>query len=524
MGTGPAGLPPDVPGFTGRDAELRQLDQLIGEPAGGEGAGCGGVPSAALLTGPPGTGKTALAVHWAHRAAHRFPGGLLYATLGRYGEDEEAAATHELMERFLLALGVPAAHLPAARADRAALYRRVLTGRRVLVVLDDLPAPGWIRAFLPSPGPGAVLATSRTRAPGPSPAHTAVRIGLGPLPGPQAAELVAAVAGAERCAAEPGAVRRLSVLCEGLPLALRAAAGRLAASPGLSVRELADALADEDRRLDELAVPGASVRPRFARHHAFLPEGPARLFRRLGLLDLPDFPARAGGVLLGTSPAEAEELMGWLAEAGLLEIAGVGADGTPHFRFPPLLRCYARERAEWEEPREELHRARRRAASLAAEARAGDGLGPAPALHRLAAAQLRRERFGAAEESYRRLLRLARGRGDMRAEGYALLGIGETRVASGLFDEAEDDLGVALGAAERAGDTLLLARVHLALGRYCRILRRTGRAGRHLSAALRAFRRAGSLPGERQAAEELALLTERPGPRLLDLVPRQPVC
>lgn len=508
-----AQLPPDVMAFTGRAAELRCLDALVAGPTGPR------APYGVLLglvTGPAGAGKSGLAVHWAHRSAPAFPDGLLYADLAAH--DDGPAAVHALMGRFLRALGTPGPEIPEDPAGRAAFYRATLARRRVLVLLDNAPDPARVLPFLPGGGRSRVLATSRRQADHRAVAQGAVLVGLGPLPGPEAAALVGRIAGEERCTAEHEAVRRLCALCDGLPLALRIAAGRLAARPEWSVGLLAGRLADERRRLDELSLGGLDLRTSLGRSYHRVPADAARAYRTLALLETPDVTAWAAGVLLGVPAAVAEDLLERLAAANLLAYAGTGTDGIERYRFPGLLRLYARERAETEDPARDRQEARDRAGALLFGTRGGKRREAVRALCRLAGAHAGQERFARAAAAYREVLRLAREQGDPAGEAAALLGLGELAAADGHFDEADRRLRSALAAAAKADDLALTARAHLALGRQCRALHRPGPAARHLDAAVRAYRLLGSLPGELAASEELALLDTEPA---LDLVPHQ---
>ncbi|WP_414167338.1 BTAD domain-containing putative transcriptional regulator [Streptoverticillium reticulum] len=502
-----AQLPPDVLAFTGRGVELRSLDALVAERTGPR------APYGALVTGPAGVGKSGLAVHWAHRSAPAFPDGVLYADLAAH--DDGPAAVHALMGRLLRALGTP---VPEDPAGRATFYRATLARRRVLVLLDNAPDPSWVLPFLPGGGRSRVLVTSRRQADHTAVAQGAVLVDLGPLPGPEAAALVGRIAGEERCAAEQDAVRRLCALCDGLPLALRIAAGRLAARPEWSVGLLTGRLADERRRLDELSLGGLDLRTSLGRSYHRLPADAARAYRRLALLDTPDVTAWAAGVLLGMPVAAAEDLLERLAAVNLLTYAGTGTDGSERYRLPGLLRLYARERAETEDPAHDRQEARDRAGALLFGTRGGERREAVRALCRLAGAHARQERFTQAAAAYRQVLRLAREQGDPAGEAAALLGLGELAAADGHFDEADRRLRAALTAAATADDLALTARAHLALGRQCRTLHRTGPAARHLDAAVRAYRLLGSFPGELAASEELALLDAEPS---LDLVPRQ---
>ncbi|MEV8452725.1 BTAD domain-containing putative transcriptional regulator [Streptomyces sp. NPDC052095] len=325
-GAVPRLLPRGIRGFLGRDAELAELDRAAGA----------GVP--ALVTGAPGVGKTALALHWAHHAQSRYPGGTLFADLRGFGG--VPAEPSEVVREFLLALGVPAHGLPESAARAAALYRE-LTGRRaLLVVLDDARGSDQVRPLLPAGAGSAVLVTSRLRLGGLAVEELARPVRVDALAPAPAAELLAAAVGEDRAAAEPGAVDRLARLCDGLPLALRIAAAQLAARPRWRLADLAAELADEQRRLallslDDAEESGVAAALR-STVRGLAPEA-VRLFALLGVVPGPDLDRYAAAALLGRPPAVAAEALDRLAGAHLLTEHAPG-----RYAPPDLVRLYAR--------------------------------------------------------------------------------------------------------------------------------------------------------------------------------------
>ncbi|MEW1777190.1 helix-turn-helix domain-containing protein [Streptomyces sp. NPDC086777] len=207
----PAQLLSDVPAFTGRDTELRALDDHLAAAT-----------AICFLSGPAGVGKTALAVHWGHRVRDAFPDGQLYADL-RGSVPGAAPATTDILAAFLRALGVPGNDMPQAPDERAARYRTLLSGRRILVVLDDIASADQIRLLLPGTPRCPVLATGRGRLADLVARHGAHRIGLGPLPPGDALRLLRTLAG-DRVAADGHGATVLAERCGRLPLPLRAAA------------------------------------------------------------------------------------------------------------------------------------------------------------------------------------------------------------------------------------------------------------------------------------------------------------
>ncbi|MFD7864517.1 BTAD domain-containing putative transcriptional regulator [Streptomyces sp. NPDC057682] len=339
----PSELPPDVPGFAGREDELAALDSLM------DGTGEENVTPVGLITGVAGVGKTGLAMRWAHRVAERFPDGRLFADLRAYDEDHEATSSTEVLGRLLRSLGVPSQQVPAALEERVSLYRSVLASRSVLIVLDNVRTLAQIRPLLPGSGKCCVLVTSREQLEGLVTSPQRARVHLGALSEPEALRLLGHVVGTAKIDAVPGDSVRLAELCDRLPLALRIAAARLASKPHWTVRHLVARLSDERRRLDELSQGESQVRAGFALSYRYLPLDAARLYRRIGLLDAPDFTAWVGGALLDIDDLEAERLIEHLVDAQFLEVIGTDATGQLRYRFQNLLRLYARERAQEEE-------------------------------------------------------------------------------------------------------------------------------------------------------------------------------
>ncbi|MER7583692.1 BTAD domain-containing putative transcriptional regulator [Kitasatospora sp. NPDC097691] len=346
------GLPPPVSAFVGRESELASLDLLLDDES------RGGGPARGFVTGFPGVGKTGLALYWAHRVTEQFPDGQLYADLFGYDEHRSPAEPGDVLNRFLRSLRVPGERIPTAHDDRVSLYRAILAERRVLVILDNAHSFNQIRDLLPDGGRSCVVVTSREdQQDHLAVGHSRVRLRLDPLPEPDALALLGMIAGADRVTDDPDGARRLVRLCDRTPLALRIAAARLASKPHWNVRHLAARLANECWRLDELTAGDLEVRVSFGLSYRDLPVDVARMYRRLGLLAMPDFTAWVGGALLDMPPTQAENLIEHLVDAQLLEAAGTDATGALRYRFQTLLRLYARERAELEEQEAERREA-----------------------------------------------------------------------------------------------------------------------------------------------------------------------
>ncbi|MEU6088784.1 BTAD domain-containing putative transcriptional regulator [Streptomyces sp. NPDC047085] len=339
----PSELPPDVPAFTGRIEELAALQSLVA------GAGEGNTSTIGLITGAAGIGKSGLAMRWAFRAAEHFPDGQLFADLRGYDEHHEPVSAHDVLSRFLRSLGVPGEQIPDDLEERVALYRSVLTDRSVLIVLDNARAYAQVRPLLPGGGRCCVLVTSRDQMEELVTWPSQARVHLGLLSEPEAVELLTAIVGERRIAAAPEDVARLVELCDRLPLALRIAGARLASKPHWTAKYLVNRLTDERRRLDELSQGESQIRASLALSYKYLSEDAARLLRRLGLLDVPDFTAWVGAALLNKEVLDAELLIEDLVDAQFLEVVSVDATGQLRYRLHSLVRLYARECARKEE-------------------------------------------------------------------------------------------------------------------------------------------------------------------------------
>ncbi|MDH6132955.1 DNA-binding SARP family transcriptional activator [Kitasatospora sp. MAA4] len=338
----PAQLPLDPADFTGRSAELRALFRALGsgpEPTASRRATAVAV---AVISGPPGIGKTALAVHAAQRLREQFADGQLYASL--HGPDGRPRAADELLARLLADLGVEPGDLPGELEQRSALFRSVSAGRRLLLVLDDAQSAAQVAALLPGSAGCAVLVTARSRL-GELPGARTVL--LGRLAPAEAVRLLrrlvdGAGAGAGAVDAEQAAVEAVLAVCDGVPLALRAAAARVAARPGDGLVRLAGRLADERRRLAELSPGGRGVGGALASCGERLRRAPDGLagwlaFRRLSRLGPADYSPLAAAELLGVGEDRAEDLLDLLAEYGLLSRTAEGG-----YRLHPLAALFGR--------------------------------------------------------------------------------------------------------------------------------------------------------------------------------------
>ena len=351
----PAQLPAPSAAFTGRQSESAQLDRLL-EVAVSEAP----LPIAAL-SGTSGVGKTALAVHWANRVSGRFPDGRLFVDMRGYDDNEPPVTPMQALDRCLRALGVSSSHIPDGLEERAALYRGVLDGKRVLIVLDNVRSLPQALPLFPGRGNCCVVLTGRDSFDSMTGDYAVVRIGLKPLDPEQSGRMLARIAGPTYTQTAPEHAARLVDLCDGLPLALRIAGAYLVAKPHRSVAQLVGRLEDRCRRLDLLSPREGGVRAGIWLSYRELSPEAARLYRLLGLLPVRDFTAWAGAAVLDTDGERAEDLLEQLVEAQLLEVRPGVAGTAPRFGFHSLLRLFAWERAHAEEPRGERSAALERA-------------------------------------------------------------------------------------------------------------------------------------------------------------------
>jgi transcriptional regulator with XRE-family HTH domain/tetratricopeptide (TPR) repeat protein len=340
-GVGVRAFPRGIDDFVGREAELARLAVLADRAA-------TGLPVVVAVSGPPGAGKTTLALRAARGLAGRFPDGQLMLDLR--GLDDSPPDTAELMLRVLKALGVTDPDLAKAGPQgHPELYRQALAERRFLLVLDNARDGAQVRPLLPGAGVGMVVITSRRMLTGLESLH---RLPLGELSPAEAADFLTALVGQERADADPVALAEVAHRCAHLPLALRVAGNWLATRTGWTVRRLADRLALEERRLDTLAAGDLRVSAAFDLSYRQLTPPAARLFRLLSLVDGPDISAAGAAQLTGQPLFDTEDTLEELVETGLL---GTTQD---RYRLHDLLRLYARSRLHAEEPTDGIEASR----------------------------------------------------------------------------------------------------------------------------------------------------------------------
>ncbi len=328
----PAQLPAAVGDFTGRASFVAELGQQLAT-AGGR------VMVVSAVAGIGGVGKTTLAVQVAHHAREFFPDGQLYVDL--QGAGPSPAEPEAVLGAFLRALGIPDDSVPNSESERAALYRSLLDGRRILTLLDNARDAAQIRPLLPGTPSCAALITSRHRMVDLAGAHL---VDLDVMSPEEALTLFSRIVGAERVNAEHQSAMDVVGACGFLPLAIRIAASRLASRRTWTVATLAQKLSDERRRLDELQAGDQAVAATFELGYGQLNREQARAFRLLGLADGPDISVHAAAALLDRDADTTETLLESLVDASLLESAAPG-----RYRLHDLVRLFARACAERDE-------------------------------------------------------------------------------------------------------------------------------------------------------------------------------
>ncbi|GAA3124084.1 BTAD domain-containing putative transcriptional regulator [Streptomyces rectiviolaceus] len=333
-------LPPAIRDFTGRQVEIAEVVDGLTAPR--------DATSVVVVSGTAGVGKSALAVKAAHLATDAFPDGQLYAELQGTGCPLPPG---DVLGRLLRALGAAPPEHPAERAD---LFRSLVAGRRLLLVLDDAGSEAQVRPLLPGSAACGVLVTSRARLGG---LDGARRTDLAVLDDVRSLELLAQVTGAQGATddpAEDAAARRIVTLCGGLPLALRIAGARLTTRRHWTPRVLADRLEDERRRLDELAVGDLEVRASLGLSYESLDHDARTVLRRLAVLGPCDTAPWMVALLVDGAEDDVEEVLERLVDAQLLDWTGTDSAGQSRYRAHDLVRVYAAERAEAEDSAEVL--------------------------------------------------------------------------------------------------------------------------------------------------------------------------
>jgi tetratricopeptide (TPR) repeat protein/transcriptional regulator with XRE-family HTH domain len=503
----PQQLPAPVPGFAGRQHELKLLSELLGRP--------GGTAVIAAVGGTAGVGKTALAIYWAHQVAAEFPDGQLFVNLRGFDPAGTPVIPADAIRVLLEALDVPPDRLPGTVDAQLGLYRSLLAGKRMLLVLDNARDEGQVRPLLPGALTCRVVVTSRNQLTGLAAIEATGPLTLDVLTETEALQLLGQRLGADRVSSDPGAAERIITSCARLPLALSIIAARAAMQPELPLTQIA---ADLDARpgLEVFTTgpdPAADIRAALSWSYRQLDADAARAFRLAGLHPGPDFDRYSVAALTGTRPEQADHMLAILARGSLIQPAGPG-----RHRMHDLLRGYARELTAAQDSEEERRAALTRLFDyyLAAAVTAMDVAFPAEAYRRprmaagatavpalpgpdQARAWLDRERANLvamvvhsadhgwprhaadlsdtlhryfftgsykaeAETTYSHVLRAARQCGDLAAEAGALNGLGTISIGKGRFRDAAGHYQAALELYLRCGDLAGQARALNNLG------------------------------------------------------------
>ncbi len=555
----PAQLPPAVSAFAGRRAELAALDAMLPGP-GRSGRAPSGAMVISVLSGTAGVGKTALAVHWAHRVADRFPDGQLYVNLQGFDPGGAALEPAEAVRGFLEALGTPAARIPADLAGRAGLYRSLLAGRRVLVLLDNARDAEQVRPLLPgSPGCMAVV-TGRDQLTGLIATDGAYPLTLDLLLAADARDLLIRRLGPARIAREPAAADDIIAGCARLPLALTIAAARAATRPDFALAAIAAELRQATSALDPFQAGdlASDVRAVFSWSYRSLSPAAARLFGLLGQHPGPDFSRAAAASLAGLAPDRAGAPLAELTRTHLL------AEQVPgRYAFHDLLRAYAAEQDTGDQDATAaavgrvldhyLHSARAAAkliephlhllavappgpgTTVAGPATADDAMAWFDAEHAtllaavhlaaeagyaahawqlawtLTTAFLRRGSWNDSAQAQRAALAAARRAGDAAGEAHASHALALGYARSGRFDEAGLQFRQALRKSAAIGDRIGQAAIHISLTWLAERDDRLADALGHARQALELYRAADYQPGQAMVLNDIGFCLARLG-------------
>jgi tetratricopeptide (TPR) repeat protein len=494
----PAQLPADLPAFAGRHRELARLDSLLDD-----GAQSSATVAIAAIDGMAGIGKTALAVHWAHWAAGRFPDGQLYANLRGFDPSGAAMSPEDALRGFLETLGVAPQQIPGDFGAQASLYRSMLNGRRILVVLDNARDIEQVRPLLPGSPGCLVLITSRNRLPGLVAAHGAHAISLDTLAADEARQAMALRLGSARLAAEPDASDEIIDRCGGLPLAMAVVAARATVYQDLPLAEIASELRDARTRLDALSADDAAadVRAVFSWSYRLLSVPARRLFRLLSVHGGPELSRNAAASLAGLPRAGIQPLLAELTGARLLTEHRPG-----RFAYHDLTRVYAAELSAAEDTEDDrrnalgllldyyLHTAYRAHLLLQPNFAAPDPGAPQPGVtpDELSGYQQAMGWFAAEREALQAAVRHA-GQSKFYAQAWQLaLMLQQFYQRQGHWDDWATTMRTALRAALDGGDLLGEAYCRRGLAGACHLLGRDTEAVAELERALEVFGEMGS--------------------------------
>ena len=522
----PAQLPHRIPDFTGRDAELSRLDALVARNGGDAGTSV----VITTIAGTAGVGKTALAVHWAHRVSERFPDGQLYVNLRGFDPVGVAMKPAEAIREFLDAFGITPHQMPTSLEAQAALYRSLLAGRRVLVLLDNAADEDQVRPLLPGSPGCLVIVTSRNQMPGLIVTEGAQPVIVDLLSAQEARQLLSRRIGESRVLAETQAADDIIALCARLPLALMLVAARAATYPGFRLAALAAELRDAGGSLDafDSADQVTNARAVFSWSYQQLSVPGRSLFRLLGLHFGPDISTPAAASLAGLPEGRVRPLLAELARAHLVTERIPG-----RFAFHDLLRAYSAEMAHTHDSEGYRLAARRRVLDhyLHTAGRADELLNrPRDRPFTLAdsAPEVTRENppdqkqaLAWFESEYAVLLTLLRQTTGFDAHIWQLAWILVSYLEyQGHWRDWRDTQLAALDASRRLSDRLGQAHSHRLLGTVSIQLDDHDSARTHLQHALDLFGELGDNVGQAVAHRNLAVLLDRQG-RYREAIPHE---
>jgi NB-ARC domain len=321
-------LPPDILDFTGRQAELDRLTYKMRQATEGKGKSS----TIFVVTGKAGVGKSALAIHGADGLKSDFPDAQLYVNLRR--RDNHPLEPFEVLAGFLRAWGVDEYSMPKNVTQRSNLYRSLLSGQRVLVLLDNADDEVQVRPLLPDSPTCAVLITSRNRF---ATLEGADILNLAGMTQTESLQLLQHLVGVDRTQAELEAAKNIIDLCSQLPLAIRIAGGMLRSKPDEKLRDYADKLTDERQQLAQSYFSDLDVRANLTLSYHEFDGNTARLFQLLGLLSGSSFTSGLAAVMLDCEPQTAQKSVNSLMDKQLLQPIS-----QERYRFHDLVRRFAR--------------------------------------------------------------------------------------------------------------------------------------------------------------------------------------
>ncbi|GIF96712.1 SARP family transcriptional regulator [Catellatospora citrea] len=512
VASAPAQLPLAIPAFAARQGEIARLDAMV----------AGQNPASVLIatvSGTAGVGKTTLAVHWAHQVRRSFPDGQLYVDLRGFDRDGALVDPAVALRGFLDAFGVAVQRIPAGLDAQAALYRSVLSGKRVLVVLDNARDVAQVRPLLPGSPGCAVLVTSRNQLTALVTAEGAVPITLGLLTDDEARDLLTRRLGEDRVTAEAGAVQEVITQCARLPLALAIAAASCVTRPEVPVAGVAAQLRDSAGTLDALnsADTDTDIRSVFSWSYHALSAESARLFRLLGLHPGPDVSESAAASLAGLSVAGVRPLLAELIQANLLL-----QPNLRRYRFHDLLWTYAADCSQQDEPEQQVQAVRRlldhylhtalSAAMLINPHRdpiAVPELSPGTTVRQLAGKEEATDWFTAERAVLFAVIKRAAADGFDRHVWQLAWAQQDHLDRGGHWEEHAANLGAAIEAAGRQGDQAAQAHAHQSRSTAFARMGRYDQAHTHLSDALKLYAGLDDRGGQATVQYQLGWLANR---------------